>query len=129
MPASKKPEVLGRDAILAAQDLRVELVEVPEWGGSVYVRGLSGSERDKFEEESVRIEGTGRKTTARANLDNIRARLVARCLCDESGERLFSDSDVTELGRKSAAALDRCFEAAQRLSGLRAEDIEELSGN
>jgi hypothetical protein len=31
---------LTKDEILAAPDLKPELVDVPEWGGSVWLRGL-----------------------------------------------------------------------------------------
>ena len=120
-----KPKLLTREAILQADDLPRELVEVPEWGGALYVRALTGAERDAFEQSIVETRG---KNT-RMNLRNIRARLVALTVVDEDGNRLFSDDDVEALGRKSAAALNRVFEVAQRLSGLRPEDVEELAGN
>ncbi len=63
------------------------------------------------------------------NLQNIRAKLVALTVVDEQGNRIFKDEDVKWLGNKSAAALDRIFEVAQRLSGLRDEDVEELAKN
>lgn len=116
---------LTRDAILKAQDLPVEEVEVSEWGGVVRVRGLTGAERDAFEQSIV--EQRGKNT--RMNLRNIRAKLVALTVVDENGNRIFSDEDAEALGKKSAAALDRIFAVAQRLSGLRPEDVEELAGN
>ena len=123
MNMSKK--FLTRDAILKAHDLPTEDVEVPEWGGVVRVRGLTGAERDAFEQSIV--EQRGKNT--RMNLRNIRAKLVALTVVDEEGNRVFSDEDAEALGKKSAAALDRVFAAAQRLSGLRPEDVEELAGN
>jgi hypothetical protein len=42
---------------------------------------------------------------------------------------VFTDADIVALGAKNAAALNRLFEVAQRLSGLRGEDFEELLGN
>jgi hypothetical protein len=120
-----KVKILTRDAILQAQDLPRELVDVPEWGGSVYVRALTGAERDAFETSIVEQRGKSTKM----NLKNIRAKLVALTVVDEEGNRIFSDSDASALGKKSAAALDRVFEVAQRLSGLRPEDVEELSKN
>ncbi len=118
-------KLLTRDDILKAQDLPVEEIEVREWGGLVRVRGLTGAERDAFEQSIV--ERQGKK--ARMNLRNVRAKLVALCVVDEQGNRLFTDDDVEALGRKSAAALDRIFEVAQRLSGLTPADVEELLGN
>ncbi len=117
--------LLTRDAILQVQDLPTERVHVPEWGGDVLVRALTGAERDRFEQSIVEQRG---KST-RMNLQNIRAKLVALTVVDEQGNRIFKDEDVKWLGNKSAAALDRIFEVAQRLSGLRDEDVEELAKN
>jgi len=117
--------LLTRDAILEAQDLQHEEVYIPEWGGSVRVRTLTGAERDAFEQSIVDQRG---KDT-RMNLRNIRAKLVALTVVDGDGKRLFSDADAKLLGQKSASALDKIFEVAQRLSGLRDEDVEELAKN
>lgn len=126
-----KVRVLSREQILAANDLTKELVHVPEWRDSetgvehVYVRALTGAERDAF--EASMVDQRGRSRTM--NLRNVRARLCALTICDEEGNRLFSDADVEALGRKSAAALTRVFAVAQRLSGLTQDDVEELAGN
>jgi hypothetical protein len=113
--------MLDREAILNVVDLKPEVVEVPEWGGSLYIRMLTASERDKFEASCV---GTGKKQ----NLTNIRARLVVLCACDEAGERLFTDADAEALGRKSAAAVDKVFGACSKLNGFSSQDIEDLEG-
>lgn len=101
--------ILTKDAILAADDLPREIVPVPEWGGDVYVRTMSGTDRDAFEASLIGKEG---------RLENVRARLVSLTLCDEAGSRMFTDSDITALGGKSAQALDRVFAVAQRLNGI-----------
>ena len=67
--------------------------------------------------------------TTTPNLQNVRAKLLARCLCDEHGERLFNDAEVEALGAKSAAALDRVFKVAQTLNGIGEKEIEELAGH
>ena len=112
---------LTRDAILAVQDTKTEEVSVPEWGGSVLVRGMTGRERDDFEGSMI-VQAAGQ--TAR-DLRNTRAKLVAKCVIGDDGRRLFTDDDVTALGEKSAAALVRVFEVASRLSGLSDEDVAE----
>ena len=114
--------MLNRDTILKADDLPKELVEVPEWGGSVYVRTLRGNDRDSFEQSLV-----GKKQ--KMSLDNVRARFAVLTICDESGTRLFTDADAKALGDKSAAALDRVFAVAQRLNGFSQEDVEDLAKN
>jgi len=110
---------LTRDAILSADDLQTESVDCPEWQGTVTIRELNGSERDSFEEGSL---------DKRRNLSmaNIRARLVAMSAIGEDGERLFTKADAEALGKKSAAALNRCFEVSCSLSGITSDDVDEL---
>lgn len=118
--------LLTREMILAMGDLPRESVAVMDWdGGEVLVQGLTAAQRDKFEADSMTQQGKDFKL----NMRNIRARLVALCVVDENGQRIFSDSDVQALGQKSARALARVFEVAQRLSGLTNEDVEELAKN
>lgn len=117
--------LLTREQILGVADLGHEDVDVPEWGGSVRVGMLTGMERDAFEQEIVTRQGK----KVQMNLANVRAKLVARCVVDEEGQLVFSEKDVTALGRKSALALNRVFAVAQRLNGLTEQDIEELAGN
>lgn len=117
--------LLGRDEILQADDLAVEDVEVPEWGGTVRVRTMTGAERDVFEQSVI----TRRGKKVDVIMRDMRAKLVALCLIDDEGEILFSESDVRALSNKSALALNRVFEVAQRLNGLTETDIEELTGN
>ena len=117
--------LLSKTAILTANDLKSEDVEVPEWGGAVRVRSFTGRERDAFEASMVRGEGRDRKV----DLTNMRARLVGLTVIDETGQRLFTDEEVDLLGAKSGAALDRVFAVAQKLNGLSSADVEELSKN
>lgn len=122
-------KLLTREDILAASDLKRELVEVPEWGGSVYVRAMTGTERDSFEESIIEIRQNGKGVSAKPILAAMRAKMCARCMVGENDERLFTDTDVEALGQKSAAALDRVYAVAQRLNAMGEADIEELAGN
>jgi hypothetical protein len=118
-------KLLSKAQILAAGALATEDVAVPEWGGVVRVRAMSGAERDSFEAGIVRREGKHMQT----NMQNIRARLVAATVVDDAGALLFTPADVATLGALSASALDRVFTVAQRLSGLSTEDVDELAGS
>lgn len=106
---------LTKDQILEAIDLKNEPVDVPEWGGSVLVRNMTGADRDAFESAMVSIDADG---TRKPDMSNLRAKLVAMTVVDDSGNRLFTLDDVARLALKSAAALERVFSAAQRLNGL-----------
>ena len=116
--------LLSREAILGADDRKTEDVAVPEWGGTVRVRGLSGTERDAYEAGIVLISRSGQRSV---NLKNLRGRLVALACIDEEGNRLFTDEDAIALGDRSAAALERLFDVARRLSGLSDSDVEEMA--
>lgn len=116
--------LLDRSAIESADDIPTEDVYVPEWDGTVRLRGLTGAQRDAYEASVVEMKGE----TRRFKLQNLRARLVALCLIDEEGRQLFSGpAAVNALGDKSAKALDMLFDKARRLSGLTEDDIEELA--
>jgi hypothetical protein len=111
---------LTKQQILSAQDLETETVKVPEWGGEVIVRTITGKERDSFESQLMKEEG---------GMSNIRAKFVAATLVDEQGKRVFNELEVHELGEKSASALDRVFAVGQKLAGLGERDVEELTKN
>lgn len=111
-----------RDAILGATTVPTEIVELPEINQQVTVRGMTGAERDVFEASC--IEGRGKKRDV--NLKNARAKLVAFCCVDDRGQRVFTDVDVASLGEVRADIIDRIATVAQKLSGMREEDLDEL---
>lgn len=117
--------LLSRAAILAAHDLPHVDVDVAEWGGTVRVRSMTGTERDGWETLFLSARADGKPTT----VENVRARLVALTVIDESEARLFTDEDVALLGQKSAAALDRVFAAALSLNRLSKGHVDELAKN
>lgn len=112
---------LTREQILQSDDRPVERINVPEWGGEVCVRAMSGADRDAFESALI--------VNGRQTLVNVRARAAALCICDQDGQRLFSEEDVQALGQRSGAALDRIFQVVQRMNHLSAQDVEALAGN
>jgi hypothetical protein len=114
--------MLTRDQILKAKDRKTETLNVPEWGGEVIVSAMSGHDRDAFEASIVRADG-------RTDMANMRAKLVAACVVDEAGNRLFQPADIEALGGKSSSALDRIVSVAQRLNRLGDQQLEELKGN
>lgn len=116
-------QLLARSEMLRERPLRRELVRVPEWGGQVLVRELTGEERDQFEAGLVEQRQRGG-----LNLKNLRARLVVLAVCDEAGARIFSDLDADALGRQGAAPVGRLYDVAARLSGLSRQDEDELLG-
>jgi hypothetical protein len=107
--------LLDKAAILAASDLKTLEVEVAEWGGTVRVRTMTGTDRDAFESSLVTI---GEDGTRKPEMTNYRAKLVAMTLVDPDGKLMFGVEEIGHLAGKSAAALQRVFEAAQKLNGM-----------
>jgi hypothetical protein len=104
--------MLTREQILAASIER-EILDVPEWGGEINVRGMTGTERERFE------------LAAQKRSDCIlRALVAAMCVCDGDGKALFTQTDVPALAANSAAALDRVFDVAVRLSGITTKELD-----
>ena len=123
------PDLADAAAILALDDLPEEWVDVPEWNGRVRVVGLTGTERDRWEElRMVDKRDAKGKVKRQMDLTNFRASLVAMSvrMPDDRAKCLF-EGQVPALGKKSAAALERVFDVARRLSRLTDEDIDELS--
>lgn len=113
---------LSKEAILAADDILMEEVDVPEWKGRVLVCGLTGTAKDAYDKSILEVRGNKRTV----NLDHLRAKLLVRTLVTPERQPLFTESDILKLGAKSAAVLDRLCKVAQRLSGMSAEDAEDL---
>jgi preprotein translocase subunit SecD len=117
----KGKTMLTKQQILEANDLKTETVFVPEWGGDVNVRTLTGKELDAYEMSFV---GDGK-----SKMQNIRARLIVRAVVDEQGQRLFSDADAEAIGERSGLALDRVYAVAARLNGRTDKEQKELEKN
>ena len=106
---------LSKSLIMSARDVTLEEVQVSEWGGSVWLKTLSGTERDIFEDGY-----------AADKMKAFRPRFLVLALCNENGDRLFTDAEVAELGKKSSVVLNRLFDAGWKLNALREEDTDAL---
>ena len=115
--------MLDKNSILNSDDLPREEVVVELWGGSVWVRTLTGTERDQFESSCIKSKGKN----SGVNMENIRARLCVLTICNETGERLFDARDIDAIGKKSAMCLDLIFAVSQKLNGLGSDDVESLA--
>jgi len=98
-----------------------ERLELPELGGFVFVKGMTGGERDEFEKSCRDPKGRLR--------GNTRARLAVRTVVNEDGSRVFTDDDIQTVGRIRVDVLQKVFNLAQKLSGISDADVEELGGD
>lgn len=112
---------LTKDQIVAANDSGLLKVSVPEWGGDVFIRVMTVGERDAYEREWIGKRESG--------IENFRAKFLARCLCDESGKRLFTDEEVGLLAEKNARTCSMLWTKAMNHNAITNEDVNELAKN
>ena len=113
-----------RDAALNAQDIPTEQVEVPEWGVTIEVRGMTGRAQARYMEAAIDPD------TGSANFERIYPELVIATAYDPaSGEPVFEAADRDVLLGKSAKALERIAQVGLRLSGMGPEAQAEAAGN
>ena len=118
----------GEQIRQAARDTKIERAKmtVPEIGGDIYVRGMSGIERQRIT-ESHRIRKGGR--AGQLNLPLLLIAIAARVIVDEDGNRLLNDGDVEVLGRLPSGVIDRIISKTNELSGMTDEESDELGND
>jgi hypothetical protein len=112
---------LTKQDIDKADDSKDEIVTVPEWGGDVKLKVMSGADLDKF--ENLLQDPEKQKD------GGLRARLVASCLVDEKGKRLYSEAEVYMLGKKNGAVLTRLFQKCLELNRVGQAEAEAEAEN
>lgn len=106
--------------------LKRKYVEVPDWGGTVLIRELTGEQRDSYEGSLFNNTAPTKGQPRRMNTQNARARLVAMCLIDEEGKRLYNDNEAYLLGQLGSQGVDLLFDECRKLSGITDEDNKEI---
>jgi len=120
---------LTRDQILSKRTLHLERVPVPEWAengtSEVCVRRFSARTKQHLGELLAAASKRGEQLP-----NNWYATVCALAMCDETGQRIFTDpKDVQELGEDDADVLERVYQVAARLNGLTADAAEEVAKN
>jgi len=95
-------EILNRD------DFTFEELEVPEWGGTIRIRSLSGNERTKITN----------MVQKRKDGDGMFEQVVIFAAVDENGKRIFRDDHLAALKEKSASVTQRIGSKILELSGF-----------
>jgi hypothetical protein len=100
------------DAIKRVNDVQTVRVETPEWGevNHVYVRTVSLAERRRIYAPNP-TEGP----------DAFIPRILTTVICDEQGNRLFTDEEAPILAEKSVKVLDRILAAWSKL--IKVDDL------
>ena len=108
--------VTGEHA-LQSEDLPREPLNIPEWGGDVYVRVLAGDERAKIQRAIDK------------NSETLSALIVQLCTVDDVGAQMFKADDISRLHKKSGLVLDRIVTKCHKINKLDEKEIEDLAKN
>ncbi len=125
---------LTAEAIAGADDLEREKVDVPKWGGEVWVTELSGKGGERFfkkEKGEGGKDGEDDKEDNEAEVDDLFVhRVIALTLCDEKGVLVFKDvkTGIEVLRDKKTKILRELFKTACRLNGVDLEEGEAGKG-
>lgn len=106
-------KLLTREAILAAEDIKIDTVTVPEWPDAEGQPGLVRL-RQMSAEESM---GLTRLMVGDAGKDGMYIMLVASAI-DEEGNPLFTMEDVPALRKKNFKVLDRLQRIALSMNSM-----------
>lgn len=123
--------LLDRKKLLAKEELKIEEVNLGK-GESVYVRQMTGHERDIFEQSLIKEtkDTKGNVISYDRALGDFRAKLAVCTICDEKGSLILEPKDVEVLSKNmSAARLERIINKAQELNNISEEDKEALVKN
>lgn len=112
-------------AALEAAEIKTKPVPVPELGGSVVVREMSGTLRNQFETVVARIQAGADSQL----LDKFTLRLVQECALDDDGARLFDDRTIRHAFAKKPTAVFRLRDEIVSLSAFSDKDLEEMADN
>ena len=111
-----------RDKILAAQDIPTEVVNIPEWGVDVLVRGMSAGDRITL------MQNAFDQTTQQVNMSIVYPDVVVSCAFDPTtSEPIFAEADKAAILAKSSAAVERLANVGLRLSGI-GKDEQDAAG-
>lgn len=105
---------LTRESILGTKPAPKPL-EIPEWGGTIYIRKLSVAAIKALKDDSENVSAV---------------RWLILCVVDENGNPLFTDADADQL--ESSSSYEVCMKvikAAMEYNGLSTKSIEEAAGN
>lgn len=122
--------LLDRKKLLQKEILAVHRIDLGD-GEFVYVRQMTGRERDQFERSLLKEkkDAKGRVDYERS-LEDFRAKLAVNTICDENGNLILQPNDYPTLSQNmSASRLEKIVNQAQEINKITEEDKEGLIKN
>jgi hypothetical protein len=96
--------MLSKEEILSITDKATKEIEIPEWNGSVYVKGMT------FEDQDY-ISSLGED-------NNQNQKLLIKFVCDADGNPLFTEEDIPALKKKSVQAFKRIIKEVTSFNSM-----------
>ena len=118
--------IASREALLKLCERRYSTVEIPERDISIRIQSLSEAEKSQYETCLIAKNGRG---IMRERLQDATRRLIALCVVDEEGKRIFSDSDLSAIANLDSYISSRIYDACQEHCGFNKGDIDETVKN
>lgn len=118
--------IASREALLKLCERRYSTVEIPERDISIRIQSLSEAEKSQYETCLIAKNGRG---IMRERLQDATRRLIALCVVDEDGKRIFSDSDLSAIANLDSYISSRIYDACQEHCGFNKGDIDETVKN
>jgi hypothetical protein len=115
-------ELLSKEALQKKDDLPTRTVEVPEWGGSVRLRGLSGKKR-------MQMRRCYDAKTGEIADDEVLAKVLVWSMVGADGKPVLTESDVPWLIEKNGVVLVRLAEAVMEMSAMTEKSAAEVKEN
>jgi len=112
-----------RAHIFSVPDIKEEIVEVPEWGVKILVRGMKAGDRSRVMQSALNPDGTPNLVKMYPDL------VIASAFHPTENMPIFTPADRDALNEKAGGVLERLALAATRLSGLDQAQVSEIRKN
>jgi len=109
---------LSRDQILGAPKPELVEVQVPAFGGSVFVKPFTIGVSEKFYDDNAAAKGA-----------DYSARLIVATVVDEAGSPLFTDADIPAIREIPAQSLKDVVQAALRANRILDDPVGDAEKN
>lgn len=115
---------ITKEQVLATRPALKEM-EVPEWGGSVWIRPVTLGEQGKLADAGHKFE----KAVPSTRLKGTTVQLITWVVSDADGNPLFGETDIPALMNQPATVFLKLQDAILELSGLTEASRAELEKN
>lgn len=97
--------MLTKDEIFSITDKALKEIEIPEWSGSIFIRGMT-------------IEDVEYCTKLDSGDSQSLEKMIIRFVCDDAGIPIFTEEDIPAMQKKSIQAFRRIADEIRAFNSL-----------